>query len=163
MATEKRGGPPRAMARIIGGVTRPVLGKRGFVGADIVADWATIVGADLASAAGPERMAFDRDGVATLHIRVASGAAASDIQHQEPQIVERINAHYGYRAVGRLRIVQGPLPRKPRRHPPLPPPDPAAAKVVEATVAGVEDDELRRKLQALGCSIAARAARKGRL
>lgn len=163
MARERRGGPPRAVGRVIGDVTAPVLGKRGFVGADVVADWGAIIGDSLAAATAPEKMAFDRGGSGTLHIRVASGAAAAEIQHQEPKIIERINAHYGYRAVARLRILQGPLPRNPKRRLPLPAITADVERAIEETVAGVEDDELRQRLLALGRSIAARTARKGRL
>jgi len=42
----------------------------------------------------------DQDG-AVLEIRV-EGAAALELQHSEPRVIERINAHFGYAAIRRL-------------------------------------------------------------
>ena len=56
-----------------------------------------------------------RDG--TLHLQVAPGLAL-EVQHREPVLVERINAFFGYRAVARLALKQGP-PRAHAGDPPL--------------------------------------------
>jgi hypothetical protein len=45
-----------------------------------------------------------------LTLRVA-GAAAVEIQHDAPTVIERINAALGYRVVARLRLIQAPMPR----------------------------------------------------
>lgn len=49
----------------------------------------------------------DHEG-AVLVLRV-DGARALDVQFQAPQLIERINAFFGYRAVTDLRILQAPL------------------------------------------------------
>ena len=72
----------------------------------------------------------------TLLLQVG-GAAALEIQHAAPQLLERINAYFGHRAVRQLRLLQMPLPphsrrrsrRAPaawrrRRRPPSPPASP---------------------------------------
>ncbi|MGA7117204.1 MAG: DciA family protein, partial [Hyphomicrobium sp.] len=46
---------------------------------------------------------------ATLVLRV-DAARALDIQYNARQIIERINAYFGYRAIAELRILQAPLP-----------------------------------------------------
>ena len=45
---------------------------------------------------------------ATLVVRVES-AFALELQHLAPLLIERINAHYGWRCVGRLVLKQGPV------------------------------------------------------
>ena len=120
--TEKRRGRgPTALASSIAKVTGKAIRKRGLAAASVVTDWPRIVGEPLASNSLPERLTVPRDGEndirrsrlgGVLHLRVA-GAWATEIQHLEPVIVERINRYFGYRAVARLRILQGPLPRQP--------------------------------------------------
>ena len=56
---------------------------------------------------------------ATLIVRVES-AFALELQHLAPLVIERVNAHYGWRCVGRLVLKQGPVPR-PRPARPAPP------------------------------------------
>src|SRR5262244_3282948 len=130
-------------------VTRKILGRHGLAEGGLVADWASIVGATIAGCSLPLRLSFTggerREG--TLHVRV-SGALALELQHLEPQILERINGYFGYRAVGRLRIHQGPVPDQNSSRRPLPSrPSPAAEAEIGALVSAVADDDLRRALQ----------------
>ena len=71
-----------------------------------------MVGPLLAARSMPERLRFpqgERLG-GTLFIRV-EGSFALEFQHLTPQILERVNTFYGYRAVERLVMKQGPIPR----------------------------------------------------
>ena len=99
----------RTLAALMPKVTRKVLGRRGFAEANIITDWATIVGSNLAEICHPEKLTFPRgrrtDGV--LHIR-AIGGAATELQHLEPQVVERINQYFGYAAITRLKLTRIP-------------------------------------------------------
>ncbi len=107
---DSRSGGVRPMAALMPKVTQTILGRRGFAEASIITEWATIVGDDLARSSQPEKLAFpkgERVG-GVLHIR-AAGGGATELQHLEPQILERINRHFGYRAVGRLKLVHLPL------------------------------------------------------
>jgi len=105
-----RSGGVRPMAALMPKVTRKILGRRGFAEASIITEWATIVGDNLARSSQPEKLAFpkgERVG-GVLHIRTIGGGA-TELQHLEPQILERINQHFGYRAVGRLKLIHLPL------------------------------------------------------
>jgi hypothetical protein len=138
-------------------VTRRTLGRHGLAEGGLVTDWAAVVGQTIAERSLPLRLSFTggerRDG--TLHVRV-SGALALELQHLEPQILERINGYFGYRAVGRLRIHQGPVPdQRPPRRPSPAPPSPAAEAEIGSLVSAVEDDGLRQALQGLGRSLRA--------
>jgi hypothetical protein len=103
----------KTLGSAVAKIAAPVLGRRGFGEAQIILEWPAVVGEDLARDSLPVKLSFSRgdrlDG--TLHLRVAAGAAL-EIQHREPVILERINGFFGYRAVGRLAIRQGPLPQR---------------------------------------------------
>ena len=137
-------------------VARPVLGRHGLAAGGIVADWPSIVGAQLAECSVPMRLAFPpgERSAGTLHLRV-QGSLALELQHLEPVVLERINGYFGYRAVVRLRIQQGPVPRPVRRKVPVAagsPDDPA----VDALVGSIGDEELRRRLGQFGRALKAR-------
>jgi hypothetical protein len=129
------------------------MAKRGFAVAALVGDWAAIVGSALADSTLPLRVAFPRgarnDG--TLHLKVSSGAMALQLQHLGPLIIERVNGHFGYRAVARLAFVQGPLPA---RAAPRAAARPTPKNKLEAKLAGrieaVPDAKLREALDGLG-------------
>ncbi|MEC8205104.1 MAG: hypothetical protein VX075_16650, partial [Pseudomonadota bacterium] len=44
----RRGGSPRAMAQFVPQLTAKALGKRGLAHANLIVDWATVVGAEMA-------------------------------------------------------------------------------------------------------------------
>lgn len=154
----RRGGAPRPLAATIGGLARQALGKRGFAEAGLITDWEAIVGRALAATSQPDRLSFPpgrRDG-GTLKIRVGGGAA-TELQHLEPMILERINGHFGYRAVERLVLIQAPLGtagaaknNRKKTRPPDRAPDPARIAELESGLACVEDPEIRAALARLG-------------
>ena len=121
----------RAGAKSIGammpGLTKKAFEKYGFPAAALLLDWENIVGAQLASYTQPEKLKWPRvrdvepdDDIgadisgyrdlsgATLVVRV-DGARSIELQHQAPQLIERINAYFGYRAIVELRIIQAPI------------------------------------------------------
>src|SRR5262245_18882681 len=88
---------------------------------------------------------------ATLVLR-ADGARALAVQYGARQIIERINAYFGYAAVAELRIVQAPVgpvsgPMPSARRP--------AAQPLTHEVAGVADAGLRDALARLGAGVRA--------
>jgi hypothetical protein len=143
------------ISALVGRVINPVARKRGFAAADLIAAWADVVGAGLAECTRPEKIVWprgeansDEPGVLTLKVE---GPRAIVVQHQLDQIVERVNAFFGYAAVGHIRIVQGPLGRTGRPAPvhdeALPPEDEARLR---STIGSVEDQPLRDALDRLG-------------
>lgn len=157
---EKRGSAgPRAIAEVTTRLTRRPLGKRGFAEAALVAEWPVIVGSMLGASTLPLKITFpprERIG-GTLHIRVSSGAIATQLQHLEPLVIQRINGHFGYGAVSRLAMTQGNIPKRPARRPPPPPQlDQAAEARLDADLAKVEDPDIKAALHALGRHLAAR-------
>src|SRR5579871_1009281 len=131
--------------------------KQGFAARELVTRWAQIIGPDLAAHCEPLKMQWPRpvegqaQEPATLVLRV-EGPMALEIQHASDVILERINRFFGWSAVGRLALRQGPLSRRPRPRP-SPPPDAAQVEQIAQTLSSVEDDALRAALARLGASI----------
>jgi hypothetical protein len=145
----------RGLGSALAKLTRPVYKRRGFARADVLARWPAIVGETLAATSCPEKLSFPTGSGAgaTLQVRVASGFAL-ELQHLAPLVIERINTYYGYQAVARLKLIQGPLPRGSAAHRRLLRPlDPADEAKLAHQTAGQPDAELRAALQALGRSL----------
>ncbi len=130
-------------------LTRPILGKRGFTGVDILAGWSEILGEELARGVVPEKLTFAKDARTngTLHVKTSGGAFAILFEHQKAKVIARINTYFGYPAVARIQITQGSLP------PPKPQPAPVAdtaaperEQALRAKLAHIQDDALREKL-----------------
>jgi hypothetical protein len=161
-ADRRRAAGPRAVGVVLPRIAAPAFAKRGFAEAAIVTDWAAIVGPDLAAHSAPERIVFPRGKGrgkrrgGALRLRVAGGIAV-ELQHLEPKIVERINGYFGFPAVERLVLLQGPLPQCPS---PPPRPPKALGKALEGALetelSGVEDERLRAALRALGVAVLSR-------
>jgi hypothetical protein len=150
----------RAVGTYVPKLTHKAFEKYGFAAAALITDWAVIVGADVAQYTAPERLKWPRgvdiggeveDGAqgrpgATLIVRVEP-ARALDAQYKAQQIIERINGHFGYRAVAELRILQAPLPERamPRAEAPQVP----VTVSLAPELAGIADERLRRALSNL--------------
>jgi hypothetical protein len=149
----RRGSGLRALAATLPLVTRRAVGKREFAEGGLIAEWPSIVGADIAARCQPKKLAAARPGnhrEGALLVRVEPGFAL-ELQHLAPQIIERINGHYGYAAIHRLTFQQGPLTA--RKQPRRPPPRPLGAAeeaALRRQMETVEDDALRGALERLG-------------
>ncbi|MEQ8247468.1 MAG: DciA family protein [Alphaproteobacteria bacterium] len=108
---ERRSWRPRPAGAALADVTKSTFRKRGFARREILTQWPSIVGDLMARYSCPERLQFGRDRSegATLVVRASSGFA-TELQHLHPVVLDRINTFFGYQAVARLSIVQGPLP-----------------------------------------------------
>jgi hypothetical protein len=155
MAAENaRSGERRGLASagaMVARIARPLFRRRGFAEGAIITDWTAIVGAHLASIAIPERLVFERGrrDQGMLVVRVAS-AFGPEVQHLSPQIIDKVNVHFGYPAVSRLKILPGVLPEPPRRPTPKgPAPEPPSEATLDS-LRGITDPELRAALERLG-------------
>lgn len=146
---------PSSLNTLVRRLTQPLLGKRGFADGRMIADWTEIAGPLLARSSRPLRIAYahgERTG-GTLHLKVAPGGLATEIQHVEPILIERINGYFGYRAVARLHLIQAPLPPPPPEPEPVAPLDAENEARLERTLAGVKDSALRARLESLGRAV----------
>ena len=77
------------------------------------------------------------------------------MQHLAPVIIERVNAHFGWRCVSRIALKQGPLAARPPARQAARVPDKAAETAAEALVGGVTEEPLRQALTRLGARVLA--------
>jgi len=162
-----RGPASKSVGAFVPGLTRKAFEKFGFSTASLIMDWPRIAGADLAQWTTPERVKWPQGYEtaelaqesgshpgATLVLRVDS-ARALDVEYRARQIVERINAYFGYRAIAELRLLQAPLPANAT----------AAAraaalkKQAPPAAAAAGDDPLARALARMEAAIKSEAAR----
>ena len=135
---------------------RNSLGGRGFAEAGLITEWAAVVGYDVARMSRPEQLAFPRGerkgGVITVE---CGGAAALELQHLKPQILDRINSHFGYAAIAELRFRQGSTLKTGFRGNTRDSKPPSAAEIAETTaaVASVPEGEIKASLMRLGLAI----------
>jgi hypothetical protein len=132
---------PRALGSLVPDVTRQSFRKHNLASAQILADWAIIVGPKVASMTVPRRL--DR-GVLTIS---CAGPAAMDLHYMGIEVINRINTHLGGQPVHSLKFTQAGMPPKP---PPIPSSPPEAILEAEAAVAGLPDGDLKSALAALG-------------
>ncbi|MEE8504837.1 MAG: DciA family protein [Kiloniellales bacterium] len=150
----------RAVAATLPKVTRRALGKRGFAEGGLATEWPSIVGEHIAARCLPRKLALARPGKraeGVLTLRVEPGFAI-DLQHLSPLLIERINGYFGYRAIAKLTLQQGPV-RTPRKPPPAPA-RPLSAQEEAALMdrlERVEDEELRGALERLGRAVQEKA------
>lgn len=153
----------KPLADLIGKAMETACRKRGFATADLVACWPDIVGDKYAARTRPDSLNWPRprgestsEGAvepATLVI-ATDGPTALFIQHEVPQIMERINMFFGWAAVGRIRIVQKPIQverTKQRRQPRALTSEEEAA--LRGSLGHLENDKLRVALEKLGRAV----------
>jgi hypothetical protein len=160
--SKRRNRGPRSIAGLVPKVTKAAFARRGFAEGAIVTAWPTIIGRDLAARCVPDRIVGARDGSGetVLRLRVAGGSLATELLHLAPQLIERVNTFFGYRAVTQIGITQGqidPPPAGPERKSPNL--DAAGARELAATLEDVGDTTLKAALERLGRRILARTDR----
>jgi hypothetical protein len=153
-------GNPVAVSDLATEILDPVLRKRAGISIGLVQSWEEIVGGRLATRTRPEKIVWPRRmheddpfEPATLII-ACEGSAALHLQHETGEIIGRVNAFLGFRAVGRIKIVQKPVnPAEQRRKPQLRPLTEPEKSGIARTVGLIEDDGLRVSLERLGATI----------
>lgn len=113
-----RGGPARPVAELVPQIGRAAFRRFGFVQSSVVTRWPEIVGEHHARVCMPESIRFPpgekTGGILQL---VVLPAHAPLIQHVIPEIVERVNRFFGYRAVTRVKLRQGAVQAPPAQAP----------------------------------------------
>jgi hypothetical protein len=136
-------GAPLPLGSLIPSITRPAFRKKSPAGAQILADWAQIVGPALAAATSPLRLT---SGTLTL---ACSGPVAMELQHLAPELIGRINGQLGRAVVERLRFVQQAPAGSPRAAAPRPAPAAPVPASVQDRLAALSEGELRLALENL--------------
>jgi hypothetical protein len=150
-----RGGQARAISDLMPEIGRTAFRRFGFVQSSVVTRWPEIVGARHARVCSPEAIRFPMgektDGILQL---VVVPAHAPIIQHVIPEIMERVNRFFGYRAVAKVKLRQGevkpPAAEKKASAPPSLKPIPME---LGESLRDIGDPELRAVLESLARSL----------
>jgi hypothetical protein len=153
---------PRPLADLIDVCLGPALAAQGFAASDVITAWPEIVGERLAAFSQPIKIEWKRRAPgaspdtrpepATLIVRVES-AFALEMQHIAPVVMERINAHYGWRCLGRIVLKQGTVRREAPRKRQAPSIGEAERQRVGIAVEPIADEALRAALDRLGQAV----------
>jgi hypothetical protein len=149
------------LADFVPKILDPAVARQGFGESALLLDWEDIVGKRIAAISQPIRLQWPPGGVkrdslaprpsAALVLRVEPGFGL-EIQHLAAVLIDRVNAHLGWRCVGSLKIRQEKIERA------LPPPrrapeNPLARAEAERQVAEIEEEPLRDALARLGARV----------
>jgi hypothetical protein len=156
--TRPRGGPAKPVAELVPQIGRAAFRRFGFVQSSVVTRWPEIVGPRHAQVCMPETIRFPpgekRDGILQL---VVVPAHAPLIQHVIPEIIERVNRFFGYKAIARVKLRQGEV-KPPAAQAPVTAPVSLRPIPVELgdSLRDIGDPELRTVLESLARSLGAK-------
>lgn len=131
--------------------------SRGFAVTRLLTHWAEIVGEELARSTRPVKVGYSKGAFGATLTVLTRAATAPMVQMQLPQILDKVNACYGYAAISRIALTQtapigfaeGQAQFTPAPKPAPPPLDPAIKAEAQATAQGVQNDNLRAALETL--------------
>ena len=132
---------------------------RGFAQSRLLTQWPEIAGGKIAKIARPVKVSYAKNGLGATLVLLTNGANAPLLQMQIPEILRRVNAVYGYRAIQDIRITQSSRyglaedPVEFEHNSPTKPLSKESTEAIEALVKDVENDNLRAALNRLGQSV----------
>lgn len=150
-----RGAGVRPIAELMPEIGRTAFRKFGFIQSSVVTRWAEIVGEKHARVCSPESIRFPMgeksDGILQL---VVVPAHAPLIAQVVPEIMERVNRFFGYKAVARVKLRQGEVKPRPAQSGVAAPPSlrPIPIELGES-LRDIGDPELRTVLESLARSL----------
>ncbi len=145
---------------------RTVGESRGFAVSRLLTHWPEVVGEEIAAMALPVKIGYGRGAMGATLTLLSTGAFAPLVEMQKERIREKVNACYGYAAVGRVLVTQtapigfaeGRVAFAPKTVAP-PRPVPAVVRAAAEAVHTVQDAGLRAALEALGQNVLTRSGR----
>ena len=147
----QRGGAAKPISDLMPQIGRSAFRRFGFVQSSVVSRWPEIVGETHAKVCTPEMIRFPpgekSEGI--MHL-VVLPAHAPLIQQILPDIIERVNRFFGYRAVARIKLRQGAVQAPPAKDKPKAPPSlkPIPMELGDS-LRDIGDPELRTVLESL--------------
>lgn len=150
-----RGGGAKPISDLMPQIGRSAFRRFGFVQSSVVSRWPEIVGEVHAKTCTPEMIRFPpgekSEGI--MHL-VVKPAYAPLVQQVLPEIIDRVNRFFGYRAVARIKLRQGEVKPPPDRQKPKAPPSlkPIPMELGDS-LRDIGDPELRTVLESLARSL----------
>ena len=142
----------RRLSTMIEPMVAPSAQERGFAISRLISHWHDIVG-DTAAWCRPADIHFPRGSTknGTLRLQITSGRGPQ-AQAISAQIIDQVNATFGYQAVGRITLAQNLPPPRPE----IPPTKPATISdapdvwTLDEKLKHIKSPELRGALRRLG-------------
>ncbi len=150
-----RGGSPKSIGELMPQIGRTAFRRFGFVQSSVVTRWPEIIGPIHARVCAPEAIRFPpgekTEGILQL---VVIPAHAPLIQQVTPEIMDRVNRFFGYKAVARVKLRQGEVKPPHAENPARPPPSlkPIPMELGDS-LRDIGDPELRAVLESLARSL----------
>ena len=142
----------RRLSTMIEPMVAPSANERGFAISRLISHWHDIVG-DTAAWCRPTDIHFPRGSRnnGTLKLQIASGRGPQ-AQAMSAQIIDQVNAAFGYQAVGRITLVQNLPPSTPKTPPKKPATISDATDIwtLDEKLKHIKSPELRAALRRLG-------------
>ena len=149
-----RGLGARPISELMPEVGRTAFRRFGFIQSSVVTRWPEIVGPAHARVCAPEAIRFPpgekTDGILQL---LVVPAHAPLIQHVVPEIMERVNRFFGYKAVAKVKLRQGEVKPPPATKPAAPPSLRPIPLELGDSLRDIGDPELRAVLESLARSL----------
>ncbi len=135
--------------------------SRGFAEARLLTQWAEIAGPEMAGICQPVKVSHTRGALGATLVVLTTGAQAPMLQAQLPKLRARVNACYGYAAIGHIRITQTAATgfsegKIQFTAAPAPAPVEPASDIVDSareTTADIRDKNLQAALESLGRNV----------
>jgi len=153
--TRPRGQGAKAIGDLMPEIGRTAFRRFGFVQSSVVTRWPEIVGPAHARVCSPEAIRFPpgekAEGILQLVVMPAHAPLISQVI---PEIIERVNRFFGYRAVARVKLRQGAVTPPAEGKTPKPPPSlkPIPLELGDS-LRDIGDPELRTVLESLARSL----------
>jgi hypothetical protein len=99
----------RSFSDCFQGFFENVCGGKGFASTRVLTFWGSIVGENLAKQCLPVRVDYPKSAGNTngkLIIAADNGPISTELHHMQPEIIQNVNAFFGYRAVASVKIIQ---------------------------------------------------------
>jgi hypothetical protein len=145
--------PPLPISSSLSHVTLQALDRKSAQLGTLLTQWRDIVGPRIGDVTFPIRLSRGRatDSGAILHL-AAPQAWATELRHELPMLISRINGFFGHRAVLDIKLVSRTIrPARPRRS--IKPLLPEQQQMLVEAVGGIEDSRLQTALLKLGIAL----------
>ncbi|WP_303853755.1 DUF721 domain-containing protein [Bartonella apis] len=148
-----------SLAETASGLLEPLLRKKTGLSLELMANWATLVGEDIAKTTIPLKIIWSRrasidDPFKPGTLVVGCEAySAMILTHETGEILQRINAFFGYVAINRIKIEQRVIVKEEEARIERPPVNETDRKLIDELTGKIENDGLRNSLSDLGLSI----------
>lgn len=152
----------RSIRAVAEKLARQTVGAKGAAVLGLSQEWKQIAGPTLSRLCWPAKVTKGRNGMNGTLVLFVRGAGAAELHAGRQQLIQRINAFYGFAAIAHVKMIQAPLPMQATK-PEYAPPPPLPSQAIESAASkidGVADEELKQALARLSVALEQRNKRK---